>query len=127
MASGKNYLKYGTVEMVVLFLLDKGDLYGYQLSSYLDTMSEGDFTVNESTLYPTLYRMIDSGYITDRIETVGRRRTRVYYSITEKGKERLSLILAEYTRTTAGIQKILSCDTLPEEKQKNDENHKATK
>ena len=121
MASGKNYLKYGTVEMVVLFLLDKGDLYGYQLSSYLDTMSEGDFTVNESTLYPTLYRMIDSGYITDRIETVGRRRTRVYYSITEKGRERLSLILAEYTRTTAGIQKILSCATLPEEKQKSEE------
>ena len=121
MASGKNYLKYGTVEMVVLFLLDKGDLYGYQLSSYLDTMSEGDFVVNESTLYPTLYRMIDSGYITDRIETVGRRRTRVYYSITEKGRERLSLILAEYTRTTAGIQKILSCATLPEEEQRSEE------
>ena len=28
-----------------------------------------------------------------------------------------TIILAEYTRTTTGIQKILSCDTLSEEKQ----------
>ncbi len=117
MANGKNYLKYGTVEMVVLFMLNKRDLYGYQISVYLDTMSGGDFVVNESTLYPTLYRMIDNKYISDRIENVGRRRTRVYYSITDKGKERLHLILAEYSRTTAGIQKILSCDALPDEKE----------
>ena len=60
----------GTVELIILFLLSKDDLYGYQLSTLIGKLSGGNFDVNESTLYPTLYKLLDSGLISDREEKV---------------------------------------------------------
>ncbi|MFR1725268.1 PadR family transcriptional regulator [Emergencia timonensis] len=47
----------GTVEMIVLFLLQKQNLYGYQLTTLIKKQSNGNVIVTESTLYPTLYKL----------------------------------------------------------------------
>ena len=52
MARGRSSFKMGTVELIILFLLSKEDLYGYQLSTLISRLSGGNFDVNESTLYP---------------------------------------------------------------------------
>ena len=60
-------LKKGTSEMLILFLLEKEDMYGYQLAQELRERSEGYFVMPEGSLYPTLYRLIEKGVIqTDR-------------------------------------------------------------
>ena len=57
MAIGRSNFKMGTVEMIVLFLLQKQDLYGYQLTTLIKKQSNGNVIVTESTLYPTLYKL----------------------------------------------------------------------
>lgn len=114
MARGRSNFKMGTVELIILFLLNKEDLYGYQLSSLIGKLSNGKFDVTESTLYPTLYKLLNNGYISDREVPVGKRRMRVYYHMEEKGIQRLNDLLEDYYKITDGITAILSCDTIPD-------------
>ena len=114
MSRGRSSFKMGTVEMIILFLLDKKDLYGFELVSLIRNISGGNLVIVESTLYPTLYKLIEKKYISDREEKVGKRRIRVYYHLEESGKARLSDLLEDYETTTIGIERILSCTDIEE-------------
>ncbi|MDD6043353.1 MAG: PadR family transcriptional regulator [Eubacteriaceae bacterium] len=98
----------GTVEMLVLYLLKDQDLYGYQITSLIKELSEGNVVVTESTLYPTLYKLLNKQFISDYEETIGKRRVRVYYHLEDTGKKRLDDLLEDYETITLGISKILS-------------------
>lgn len=100
-------IKRGTVELLVLTLLRDGDMYGYQISQELATRSNGLYTLAESSLYPTLYRLLEKKVISDRQEKVGKRRTRVYYHLEEDGRRYLEALRAEYCQITRGIFYIL--------------------
>lgn len=99
-------LKKGTSEMLILFLLEREDMYGYQLAQELRERSEGYFVMPEGSLYPTLYRLIEKGVITDRQEIVGKR-LRKYYHLEPSGKDYLKSIVDEYRSINLGIQKVL--------------------
>lgn len=111
-------LKRGTVEMILLHLLQGRDMYGYELLQEMNERSKGKFTLKDGSMYPILYRMIDKGLITDEQVLVGRRRTRVYYHLTDEGKKYLNEIKEEYFFITEGISNILNF------KEESDENHK---
>ena len=83
-------IKRGTVELLILTLLKDQDMYGYQLSQELANRSNGLYTLQESSMYPTLYRLVEKGMITDRREQVGKRKIRVYYHLEETGREYLT-------------------------------------
>lgn len=99
-------IKKGTSEMLILRLLDEEDMYGYQIVQEINKRSEGMFTLKEGSLYPVLYRLIEDGLVSDRMEIVGKR-LRKYYHIEMKGKERLKEIRQEYNNIITGINKIL--------------------
>ncbi len=101
-------LKRGTVELLLLTLLSEEDMSGYQLSQALDRRSQGLFQLQEGSMYPTLYRMIDKGIISDRQEKVGKRRMRVYYHIEPAGEQYLQDIRKEYDDLTRGVFYILN-------------------
>ena len=100
-------LKRGTVELLLLTLLNEQDMYGYQLSQELDRRSEGLFTLQEGSMYPTLYRLQSKNLISDRQEQVGKRRMRVYYHIEPEGVAYLKEIRQEYISLNRGILKVL--------------------
>ncbi len=100
-------LKRGTVELVLLTLLQEQDMYGYQLSQEMELRSKGRFTLQEGSLYPVLYRLSDRGYISYRQELVNRRRTRVYYHLEPEGAEYLAQIRREYFDINRGILDLL--------------------
>lgn len=108
MARGRSNFKMGTVEMIVLLLLQKQDLYGYQLTTLIKKQSGGNVVVTESTLYPTLYKLLKNGYISDREMPIGKRRVRVYYHLEDAGKDRLADLLEDYNEITVGIERILT-------------------
>ncbi len=79
-------LKRGTVELLLLTLLQTEDMYGYQLSQKLDEFSE-DYLCCRSVYVCDFYTACrKKGYISASQQLVGRRRTRVYYHLEEKGK-----------------------------------------
>ena len=122
MARGRSNFKMGTVEMIVLFLLQKQDLYGYQLTALIKKQSGGNVIVTESTLYPTLYKLLKNGYISDREMPIGKRRVRVYYHLEDAGRDRLADLLEDYNEITVGIERILtsSLDFMEEEDEPRD-------
>lgn len=101
-------LKKGTVEMLLLHLLCEKSMYGYELLQELKSRSKQKFLLKDGSMYPIMYRMITKGLVTDEQVLVGKRRTRVYYHITEFGKTYLEEIKAEYFSMSEGIANILN-------------------
>ena len=110
----KGNFKKGTVELVLLYVLEKREMYGYQIVSLIKKMSDGKFIINESTLYPTLYKMLENKLITVTQTVTEKHRIRVYYHIEDAGRERLKMLMEAYNEINDGISKIFSYDELPE-------------
>lgn len=100
-------LKRGTIELSILTLLQKSDMYGYEISQQLFIQSGELYQIQESSLYPSLYRLVEKGLISDRTEKVGKRRVRVYYHLEATGEEYLKELRREYVSHTAGVMRIL--------------------
>ena len=101
-------IKRGTVELLILTILQDEDMYGYQLSQALAERSNGLYTLQESSMYPTLYRLVEKNLISDRQEKVGKRRIRVYYHLEELGKKYLEDLRKEYCSICRGVLHILN-------------------
>lgn len=100
-------LKRGITELSLLCLLSEREMYGYEMVQALAQYSEGKFTLQESSLYPTLYRLQDKGFVSVRQVPAGRRRMRVYYRLEPTGRAYLAQSLAEYLEVQAGLRGIL--------------------
>lgn len=100
-------LKKGTTELLLLLLLSREDMYGYQLTQEIAARSENLFLIREGSMYPILYRLMDKGYISDRKEKVGVRRVRVYYHLEEKGRKYLKQVKSEYESINKGISLVI--------------------
>lgn len=111
----RDNFKKGTVEMMILSLLSEGDMYGYQLSQLISERSNQIIEIPEGSLYPTLYRLLDNGYISDQRVLVGRRMTRIYYHLEPKGAERLRLLVPEFELFVDGLRKIIHSSTTAQE------------
>ncbi len=98
-----NSMKHGTIEMVLLMVLSKESKYGYQI---IQEISESQYSLKEATMYPTLYRLEENGYLKCETVPAGIRRTRVYYSITESGKAYLDHLLQDYDQICKAIKNI---------------------
>ena len=70
--------------------------------------SGSNLIVTESTLYPTLCKLLKNGYISDREMSIDKRRVRVYYHLEDAGKKRLADLLEDYNEIIVGIERILS-------------------
>lgn len=72
--NGQMSFRRGVMSLVILGLLKKEDMYGYQLVQETERRSGGRIVTQEGSLYPVLYKLVDQGLISDRKVLVGRRR-----------------------------------------------------
>ena len=79
----------GVAPVVVLEILSRGRMYGYELSEAIGAKSENILTLGQGTLYPLLYNLEAEKLVKGQWETASSGRERKYYSITSKGKEKL--------------------------------------
>lgn len=80
-------LAKGSTGLLVLSVISKTDMYGYQIIKTLEVMSENVFSLNEGTLYPILHSLEKEGSLESYwCEAEGRKRK--YYKITESGARR---------------------------------------
>lgn len=99
-------LKRGSLELIVLHLLDPGEAYGYEIVSKLTARTNGALEVTDGTLYPVLYRLERNGFVTVRWETPERGVPRKYYRLTQAGRDELEKLTDEWT-TFAGAMAAL--------------------
>ena len=105
--NGQNSFRRGVMSLVILSLLKREDMYGYQLVQETEKSSGGRLTTQEGSLYPVLYKLLDQGYISDRKVLVGKRMTRVYYHLEPKGEEKRKELVREYEEVTMGVFQIM--------------------
>ena len=99
-----NNIKHGTIELVLLLLLQSGKKYGYQLAQELSEHTSSQYELKETTMY----RLNQNGYLDSEQVKVGERRTRVYYYITDSGRQYLQELLTEYKLISGAIEQLLS-------------------
>jgi len=109
---GQNGFRRGIMPIVILSLLQKEDMYGYQLVQETERRSGGRIVTQEGSLYPVLYKLLDQGLISDRTVQVGKRMTRIYYHLEPAGAVRLRELLEEYRQITEGICMLMGEDIL---------------
>lgn len=107
MDTSQNSFRRGVISLVILSLLKREDMYGYQLVQETERSSGGRITTQEGSLYPVLYKLVDQGLISDRKVQVGKRMTRVYYHLEPEGKQRLKELIREYEEITKGVFQII--------------------
>ena len=101
-------LSRGTMELVILALIEARQRYGYDLLTSIGSASDGAIAIKEGTLYPVLHRLEDAGYITADWVAEGRAAPRKYYQITDKGRARLLALRTEWERMAAGVERLLN-------------------
>lgn len=114
--SGQNSYRRGVASLVILSLLKREDMYGYQLVQETERSSGGKLTTQEGSLYPVLYRLLDQGLISDHRVQVGKRMTRIYYHIEPAGEEKLKELIQDYEDVTQGVFRIIRGEETENEK-----------
>ena len=88
-------LKKGSIEMLVLSLVEARPRHGYEIGKLIESRSGGRLTFTLPTLYPTLLRLENRGWLKGRwVEKPGQRE-RCFYRLTPQGRR----ILAEQRAT----------------------------
>lgn len=89
-------LMSGSTTMLVLSLLSREEMYGYQMICELARRSEDTFALKEGTLYPILHSLEAEKLVTAREREAENGRKRRYYRITKKGLKALEEKKAEW-------------------------------
>ncbi|MCL2019552.1 MAG: PadR family transcriptional regulator [Oscillospiraceae bacterium] len=106
----KSLLKRASTEMLILLTLRSGSMYTYEMMNTLERLSGGYLAFN--TLYIAIYRLRELRFIkeTERVLSDDNR-VRVYFSITESGKEYLENLIEEYKRFSEVMDIIMNADS----------------
>jgi PadR family transcriptional regulator PadR len=93
--SPRDQMRKGSTEILILTLLAKRPMYGYEISQQLKLRSGGYFEMKEGLLYPALHRMQQNGWLSSEWRAVDGR-NRKYYLLTPLGREMLGEQAAEW-------------------------------
>lgn len=88
MKINKELLK-GSTTVLILSILNRKDMYGYEMIKEIDLRSKGIFSFKEGTLYPILHNLENANYIESYWDDSNSGRKRKYYKITDNGKKLL--------------------------------------
>ncbi|MBR1731742.1 MAG: helix-turn-helix transcriptional regulator [Ruminococcus sp.] len=103
----KNYFMNGITELLVLSLLRDKDRYVYEIVKAIEDMSGGLLEISQNTVYTATYKLVSDGKISEYTETVGKKRTRVYYHLEPDGVDYLEELDFTYHRHTKGVNLLL--------------------
>ena len=107
MAIDKSLLS-GSTTLLVLKLLEGGEMYGYQMIEELRRRSDRTFELKAGTLYPLLHSLEQQGWVTAREQSGGdAARPRRYYALTEAGRGQLAQKEAEWRTSAAAVTQVL--------------------
>jgi len=95
------------ISMLILKLLNSGELYGYEMIEKLELLSNQYFRVKAGTLYPILHGMEDQGLITSYEKKADNGRMRKNYRITSQGDKALREKKSEWKTYVDTIANIL--------------------
>lgn len=107
MASGKQDLMRGTLDMLILKTLSVSSMHGYGIAQHIKRLSRDVLHVEEGSLYPALQRLRQRGWLKAEWGLTPNNQRARYYTITAKGREQLGEEEAGFGEVVAAIQRVM--------------------
>jgi PadR family transcriptional regulator, regulatory protein PadR len=107
MAGSDRALISGVPELLLLQLLSRRPMYGYELAQQVRITSRDTLEFGESVLYPALHSLEQRRLLRTRERKV-EGRARIYYELTAKGSKRLAALTAAWHRISRGVDAVLA-------------------
>src|SRR5688572_15711217 len=98
----------GTLDLLILQTLQLGAMHGWGITELIERRSENLLSVNQGSLYPALYRLVQRRWIRSewRITENGRRAR--YYVLTPAGRAQLARERLQWDKLSRGVNLILA-------------------
>ena len=103
----KAELLQGTLDLLILKTLNAGPMHGYAIAQRIQQRSDDVLVVEEGSLYPSLYRMEEKGWISAEWGKSDNNRRAKYYSLTRAGRKQLEDETVIWERVRRAITLVL--------------------
>lgn len=109
MVEAKLDLLQGTLELMVLqTLVAMGDMHGYGIARRIEQVSGDEILLNQGTIYASLVRLQQRGWIAAEWGISDNNRKAKYYSITRRGRKQLAADAAYWRRLSRVMSRVLT-------------------
>ena len=107
----KSDVLQGTLDLMILKTLEAmGPLHGYGIARRIEQISGALLTLNEGTVYASLLRLSQNGWISSKWGASDNNRKAKFYSITVAGRKQLARETANWERISDVIGKVLQLE-----------------
>jgi transcriptional regulator len=103
----KTDLLQGTLDLMILKVLQSGAMHGWGIAQRIRLLSTDVLQVQQGSLYPALHRLEKQGWITAEWKASENNRRARYYRLTRKGQAQLEAEASEWSRFTAAVARVL--------------------
>jgi len=103
----KDDLLPGTLDMLILKVLDRGAMHGFGIAERIRERSENVLSVGEGSLYPALYRLERQRWITAEWGQSENNRRARYYALTRAGRKQLAVETDGWERMSLAIRQVM--------------------
>jgi PadR family transcriptional regulator PadR len=103
----KNDSLPGSLDMLILKTLSRGNLHGYAIVQMIQHSSGYEILIEEGSLYPALQRLELHGWIEGEWGLTPNNRKARIYRITREGRKQLATETQRYRRLTLAIARLL--------------------
>ena len=101
---------YGTLNLLILRVLQDGPLHGLAIQRRLHDASDAALFVEEGALYPALHRLEADGLLTADWGTSDKNRKAKFYRLTAKGRRHLARETAKWTAHAQAVLRTLGTE-----------------
>ena len=98
----------GSMGMLVMKLLERGDMYGYQMIDELRRRSDDTFHLKAGSLYPLLHGLEEKGYVTAYEREASAGKARRYYHLTTAGHDALHEKEHSWNLYAAAVSRVMN-------------------
>lgn len=100
-------LLQGTLDMLILRVLARGEMHGWGVVDRLGQLSKNSLKLGEGSVYPSLYRMEAKGWIKATWAQTDNNRQAKYYSLTKAGEKQLEAERQNWQQLSAIIAEVM--------------------
>ena len=100
-------LLQGTLDMLILRVLTRGEMHGWGIVDRLSQLSKNALKLGEGSVYPSLYRMETKGWIKATWAQTDNNRQAKYYSLTRAGRKQLEAEQQSWEQLSAIIAAVM--------------------
>jgi transcriptional regulator len=100
-------LLQGTLELLVLRLLQSGEMNGWDIMQRIRLVTQDVLSVTPGALYPALHRLEERGLVSAGWGASGNNRRAKFYSLTAAGRKQLQAERQTWNRFTGAVEALL--------------------